>query len=436
MRSSHRQISGAGIVVVGAVIAAIAVVIWVLLLVRNEESPLEPSPAVITSPVSTPVIAPPATAAATPVPTISIVPTVVPGSLPDLMRYAPDRLANDSLPLSDIASYADLGRWMTAQGITTPTGPDDPNWVVWEHELDVLALPDVLHARANEPVWRETYGFQLADVDHVLAVGQAPDYILVMQGDFDSDALQAAWVTSGYQAIRAQGYTIWSLFPGDAVDLSAPASRPALGNLNNIVLLEDGTLIATSRLSRMEETLRVVRGESSSLGENPSIAALLAPGAGAEQLATAVIAKGSLLAADPSTPTAFSTPPVVAESGTPGSTPFAEQSMPVAELMLAGISLPSAPSEAPVFSMVVSYDSVGDATRAMTLGERYLQQGQSPITGHAYTARIQPLDMRVVGTSEDAVVLLVRTRTLNGTADWLAIIDERDLGFLMWPWEP
>src|SRR5699024_3756972 len=120
---------------------------------------------------------------------------------------------------------------------------------------------------------------------------------------------------SGYQAVRTHGYTIWTLFPGDAVDLSAPASRPALGNMNNVVLLDDGTLVATSRLSRLEETLRVVRGEAPSLAQNPAIAPLLVPGAGAGKLDSAVIVKGTVLASDPATPVATSVPEGVAEIG-------------------------------------------------------------------------------------------------------------------------
>lgn len=439
MRTPRRHISGAGIVVVGAVLAAIAVVLWVFLLVRNEESPLAPSPEVIASASSTPVSSSsPAMAIATPGPAVSIIPTVVPGSLPDLLRYAPDRLANDSLPLSDIARYADIDGWMASRRISTPTGPDDPGWAIWEEELDVLALPDVLHARANDAVWLETYGFQLVEVDQVLAVGQAPDFVLIMQGNFDPDVLQAAWVQSGYQAVRRQDYTIWSLFPGDTVDLSAPASRPSLGNLNNLILLEDGTLIATSRLSRMEETLRVVRGDAPSLDENPAVAALLAPGARSELLASAIITKGTMLATDPSTPAVLTSTPVVEPAGlnTPVSTPVPEVPMPVAGLMLAGINPPGTADAVAVLSMIVSYENADDATLAMIRVDRNLRQEQSPVTGLAYSDRMQLLGMRVMGTGEDEVVVLIRTRPLNGTVDWMTIISERDLGFLMWPWKP
>lgn len=420
-----------GVVAIGAVLAAIGVVAWVFVLVLDEPSPIVPTP--VGSPVAlVPATSPPAKA--TPLPTVSVVPTVVPGSLPDLLRYAPDRLADNSLPLSDIARYANISGWMSARGVATPVDGAASASGRWQRELDLLAIPDVIHARGNEAIWRETYGFGLADVDALLAVGSAPDLVIVMRGDFEASTLEAAWVQSGYQAIRAQGHTIWSLFPGDAVDLSAPASRPALGNMNNVILLDDGTLIATSRLSRMEEALAVVRGEAPSLAGNPAISALLAPGAGAGELATALIVKGSVLAMAQElvTPIATRVPEV---PGTPGATPAMAPPMPEAGLVLAGLSPPPAPDAAPIFSLVVSYDSAGDATLAMRRANRALREDESPLTGRPYANRLRPVDLRVVGANGAGSVVLVRARPLAGAGDWMAVLDQRDLGFLAWPWD-
>lgn len=422
-----------------AVVAAIAVVIWMLMIVRGEESPIDPPVDPTITPVSTPASTLSPTVVATPVPTVSIVPTLVPGSLPDLLRYAPDRLANDTLPLSDIARYADIEGWMQARGVEVPSGRGDPSRERWEAELEPLALPEILTARGDEPIWEETYGFRLMDVDQVLAVGQAPDYVLIMRGDFDEAKLQAAWVQSGYQAIRVEDVTMWSLFPGDAVDLSAPASRPSLGNLNNVVLLEDGTLIATSRLSRLEETVRVMREGAPSLGQNPDVAALLAPGAGSESLLTAVIVKGSLLATDPSTPTVLASPPATGTanplSGSPEPPLPVLQEMPPVTLMLAGLHPPDA-GAMPVFALVLSFAGAEDATTAMVRVDRTLREDLSPVTHRAYTERLEPLGMRIVGTGQDDVLLVLQTRPREDVADWLAIIEQRDLGFLSWAWEP
>jgi hypothetical protein len=364
---------------------------------------------------------------------------IAPSTMPDLMRFAPDRLADDSLPLSDVAQYANIEAWMRARGIETPSSPVDPAFAEWERELDTLAIPNVLRTRGNDEIWIQTYGFRLSDVDQVLAVGQEPDLVIIMRGDFDDVRLQDAWVESGYQAVRSEGMTLWSLFPGDSVDLSAPASRPALGNMNNVVLLDDGTLIATSRLARLEQAVRAVQGNGPSLDENPQIQALLAPATFPRRLDTAVILKGSILVTDPELPLAFATPARPVDEGT--ATPFVEDEavairLPEASLMLTGLAAPSVEDGKPVLSMVLSYESVDDATRAAARAQRTIRMADSPVTGEPYRFRLGLRSTRVHASGGEAFVVHLSADLLDGPADWLMLIEDRDLGFVMWPWVP
>lgn len=444
MMSAPRRISAATIVVAIAIAAAIGVIVWVFSVVRDEEPPIDPTP------VPTEVAAGPGTPASTPaatpdsgdgpiVATQDLV-TVLPiqrGSIENMLGYSPDRLADDSLPLSDVAEYADIDAWMRARGVETPRGLDDPAFGAWEDELENLAIPSVLSARATDAAWVDTYGFGLHDVHQVLAVGQAPDYVLIMRGHFDPDELQAAWADSGYQAIRSQDVTLWSLFPGDAVDLSAPASRPALGNMNNVVLLDDGTLIATSRLARLEQAIRAARGDEPSLDENPEIAALLARPTYPQRIDTAVILKGSLLAADPGSPMIATPSPIIRET-TGSTTPVTTDSpppLPEATLMLASMDAGSGDSE-PRFSLVFSYQTAEDAVAAMIRSDRAIRTAESPVTGLPYADRIDLSSLRTWAVGEEGRIVELRATLPAGPDDWLVIIEERDLGFAMWPWEP
>lgn len=442
--SLPRRYLSAGSIVVGlASLALVGVVIWMLVLVRNEPSMDEPAPVPTDAPVA--VSTPAASPEATPAPAILLpdLPLVTVeqyrrGTLPDLLRYSPDRLADDSLPLSDVAQYANIAAWMTARNIETPTGPDHPAFAAWEAELHHLAIPSVLATRANDDLWIQTYGFRLSDVDQVLAVGQAPDLVLVLRGDFDAGQLQDAWVESGYQAVRSENRTLWSLFPGDAVDLSAPASRPALGNMNNVVLLEDGTLIATSRLARLEQAVRAYQGDGPSLDENPQMAALLAPPTYPQRLDTAVILKAGMLATDPATPVVMVTPPRKAWVG--GATPIVEAQarpvvLPEATLFLAGLDAPPG-GGAPEFSLVLTYGSPEEAVQAALRADRVLRMAESPVTGQPYRERISPRSVRAHASEGDAFVLFIHADLPRGGEDWLVMIRERDLGFVMWPWEP
>jgi hypothetical protein len=336
-----------------------------------------------------------------------------------MLGYAPDRLADESLPLSDIAQYADIQRWLADRGVPVPTGPNDPSWDAWHVELRSLAIPEVFATRGTDDVWIDTYGFGLHQVHQVLAVGSAPDFVMVMRGDFDAEVLNTAWAESGYQAVRVNGVTYWSLNPGGSVDLSAPASRPALGNMNNVVLLEDGTLIATARSSRLEQTIRTIQDTEPSLAGNPAIQALLAPGTDPDSFVTAVLLKGSVL--EPLDTTATTEP---------ASTPVREN--PEADLFIAGLQLVGSEPGSARMVLVTSYDSPDFATAAYTRTSRELLTGTSGVTSLPYRLRVQPVSMRVLATT-DGSLLVLHLNPMMDAADWREIIEQRDLGYLMWP---
>jgi hypothetical protein len=365
-------------------------------------------------------------------------PTWPVGSLPDMLNRAPDRLADGSLPLNDIARYADIAAWTLAMGIEMPTSLDDPGLGPWEESLEALALPANLREGALRAPWRATYGFDLTNVEQVLVVGQAPDYVMIMRGTFDPQALQAAWVASGYQPVEVEGTTIWSLFPEDQVDLSAPESRPGMGTLNNVVILEDGTLISAARISQLGAALRVAHEDDPSLAEHADVASLLVPGTGVDTLASAVIDKGTLLQGTATTMpspngTPAATPPV---PGTPG----VSAAMPEARLVLLGIPVTNAtpagspepyPVAAPRLVMAIVVADA-DAARATRRGiEHRLATDTSPVTEEPYAARLGNVQLEVVA-SPDRPVVLITGDLARGPADWLGMLGDRDLGFAFW----
>lgn len=403
---------------VGIVLAIFVIAAVINLVLQSDQGPLEPTPAPTMEPTIGPTL--PATPA-TPEISFDPEPAPEPGSLLHMLTYAPDRLQDDSLPLSDIAQYANIELWMEAQGLPTPAGSDDPGWDAWHQQLPALAIPEVLATRGTDDVWIQTYGFGLHQVDQVLAVGSAPDYVMVMRGDFDEDNLLASWADSGYQAVRVDGVTYWSLYPGGSVDLSAPASRPALGNMNNLVLLEDGTLIATARSDRLEQTIGVVSGSNPTLADNPEIRTLLAAGTDPELLVTAVLLKGSVLEELISAPTAVATP--VPEP-------------PQASLVLAGLHVQPDVEKRTTMVIVAVYDSAPEAIDAHRRAMQQLTTGTSSITDTPYSDRVHPLSMRVLFSGDEKHLLLMHLTLVYGPTDWLQIIEDRDLGYLMWPRVP
>ena len=151
-----------------------------------------------------------------------------PGSLPALLGLAPDWLDDEDQALPVQAAYADIAGWLNAAGLD-PASAD---------AADLRGALDPLGSRGLDTEWRRVYGFDLRDIDQVLAVGQAPNLVLIMPGRYDADALYATWVASGYQAVEVEGTTVWSLSPGER-------TRAALALLQarevNLLVLDEPT---------------------------------------------------------------------------------------------------------------------------------------------------------------------------------------------------
>lgn len=358
------------------------------------------------------------------------------GSLPNLLSFAADRLADGSLPLDDVAMYADIATWMTGAGLHAPTDRGDPALAAWEAELRHLALPASLVERGLDPVWRATYGFDLPQVHQVLVVGQAPDFVFIMRGAWNPAELQNAWVASGYQAVEIDGVTVWTLSPDDTIDLSSQASRPAMGALNNVTLLDDGTLIAAARMSRMGPLLQAASG-GPALIDRPEVAAMFAPGSDHERLVSAVISKGSLLERVPDSSS-------VDPAATPVATPAAQDvfdliraragvsPMPEADLVLIGIYPIGEEGDAGAVELVIAYDSADDAEAAARLIEQRLLIGASDVTGRPFGQRLGGAVVSIGRGGDADSTVRIEATLLLGRDDWIDMLADRDLGFAAW----
>lgn len=286
---------------IGSVLVAIGLLTAFLVTQQRSPGVQTPDPPAAATPAST--AAAPASPAAVDWPH---------GSLPGLLSMAPDPLDDDpGLPIQ--ATYADIAGWLETHGIDTGALDDDS----LREALAPLPMPDPVRSGGLTEAWREAYGFDLRQVDAILAVGQAPNLVLIMPGRYDPESLYATWVANGYQAVEVEETTVWSLAPGDRIDLSAPASRPSLGLLNTMVVLDDGTLIASSRPSLMAETLRVAKGGGGALAAHAELRPALRRNVDA---LSAILATGEIVAA----PVPDAVPP----------SPAAGEALPDVELVL------------------------------------------------------------------------------------------------------
>lgn len=275
------------------------------------------------------------------------------GSLPAMLAMAPDRVEDDDTGLPVEATYADLERWLEIAGVDPVSSSD----AAIASAMIPLEFPGVLQTRGLSQEWRDVYGFSVRDVDQVVTIGHARDQIVIMRGDFSADVLYDTWVRNGYQAVEVEETTVWSLYPGDRIDLTAPASRPALGLLNNIMVFDGGTLVASARQSGMADFLRVVNGDDPSLLEHGDLEQAVASWTEAGSPVSAILADGTIFEA-PASGTGFA---FEASEGTAVATALAHAPLPEVELVLFGLVPSNDPDAAAALNVLMIYDADRDA---------------------------------------------------------------------------
>ncbi len=213
------------------------------------------------------------------------------GSLQSMLARVPASLAPTAA--GDRASYANIAAQLNAVGVEPRSGADEDGLDDWIPVISGLALPSSLGQHALNEQWRETFGFDVFQVDQTLQLGQPPDIVTMLRGNFDETELRAAWARNGYKDVDVEGTVVASLAPGPEIDFNSPVGRLAFGSMNNAVLLADGTLVFGANLDRIEAILAVEAGDAPSLAEDPSFADLLA--SAPEELATGLLIPGEAL---------------------------------------------------------------------------------------------------------------------------------------------
>jgi len=114
--------------------------------------------------------------------------------------------------------------------------------------------------------------------------------------------------------------------------------------------------------------------------------------------------------------------------------------MPQVNVLLIGIPLNNAVNEASptpqpmgpaVIVINVVFDEVEEARRAGVEIAHRLDVAISPVTGQPYRDRLVQATTSVID-SENRGVVAVDAALLDGSTDWLALLSDRDFGFLFW----
>jgi hypothetical protein len=214
--------------------------------------------------------------------------------LATMLGRLPDR------PLSlegAMVTYADVARQTAALGVDAPRGTGDEQgrqrWVV---AVRPLTLPQATGQHWTQPEWRESFGFDLYQIEQAAEYSAPPFGLTVLRGTFDPAELRTAWTRGGYQPIDLGAGEAYAIREDFQIDFSNPGSRMALGYLNVVAITDDGTLIFGSTRDGVREALSAAAGTAPSFADRADVAPLLR--AAPPDLVSALLVDGELLRAD------------------------------------------------------------------------------------------------------------------------------------------
>jgi hypothetical protein len=215
------------------------------------------------------------------------------GSLAAMLGRLPDRpLGLDGA----MVTYADVASQTAALGVDAPRGAgDEAGGQRWVAAVLPLTLPQATSQYWAQPEWRETFGFDLYQIEQAVEYGAPPFGLTVLRGTFDPAELRAAWVRGGYQPIDLGAGEAYAVREDFKIDFSDPGSRMALGYLNVVAITEDGTLIFGSTRDGVRDALAAAAGTEPAFADRADVVPMLR--AAPPDLVSALLVAGELLRA-------------------------------------------------------------------------------------------------------------------------------------------
>lgn len=358
------------------------------------------------------------------------------GGLPALLALVPATFPEVTADQRDavFVSYAEIAAQLSAVGVEPPLNPDDAAAVDrFALATSGLALPYHAATKLRDGdlrAWRDTFGFDLSQVDQSLQVDAAAAGLTLYRGRFDQVELRSAWERAGYKPLDIDGVTVMAVGDDYELNLRSPVGRLALQYMNYLVVLADGTLLAAPSRGIVEAVLDVAAGQAPSMRDRADVASLLAQAP--TDLASAMLLSGSQLAA--SDRDGEATPPA------------AQASLPPIELALLAVTVGGplrtfAPAATPVplppgaptarFVLALLLSSPEDAAAASPVITERLATGVSSWQDRPFAALFPEQSVRAV-RGEPVVVVELAYGAATPSGIWLRLLNERGLEFVAW----
>lgn len=360
--------------------------------------------------------------------------------LADFLRLVPDPWGEGSESPLPLFTYADLGDQLAALGLEPPSSWQDEDGIAGLVAATAGMAPlEIWTMATQEPDrWSELFGFDAIQIDQALQYGTPPSVLTLVRGRFDTARMRAAWTQSGYKDEESvDGAIIASLLPEGGMDLRLDVSRFALGRMNNVAILPDGTIAFAPTLADIHRVIDAAAGRIPSVADQPEVGALL--GAVAVPLASAQLIRGNDLRRQPPGP-------AVTNAGTPTVAFESPGELPPVRLALLGITVggplqtrgdaaatpasvaPGEPLARLVFAAV--FDDEAAAAAAVPIIENRLATGGSTVLQESYADLFGAGS--VTAATGSPVVLIILDAVQGRRGLWSTLYMVGDLAFLAW----
>lgn len=177
-----------------------------------------------------------------------------------LLRLVPD----DALKVPWYVRYADYGLQLSTMGI----GSDRANleFDTWIDAVRELNVPSAMERAPSDPLWRDSFGFDVRDIDLLLELTTVSTSITIMHGAIGM-LTPARLRLMGYVPVETSGVTWYTIGDVNLLETDHYIHVLHLGYLRHVALLDDRTVVGTSDTTAMEQVLALHAGGPGSFAE-------------------------------------------------------------------------------------------------------------------------------------------------------------------------
>ena len=185
-------------------------------------------------------------------------------------------IQEEGMAAQPMFAYVEVRAHLDALGVEPyRMGNDLPEGFV--NALNVVPVETEPYRYALSEEFLDLFGFSAFTAERMMLAGSARQQVIFLQGGIDLEALPQHWEAAGYRRkTTATGQDAWTNGENGEFSPDDPAQRITIGRLNNVLIMEDGTLVFTPRFDTLDAIATLAAEGGDSLAHTPGLAEALA----------------------------------------------------------------------------------------------------------------------------------------------------------------